>query len=107
MVSYSSKKLVENGYMPYYLYRQKNTLGNLENTGYSKQGKESLYNIYIMEEIQTILATGAGASTKLVSENGIERIFNYKHPLEYNNHFELMLEKKQAIKDFYKAKGNI
>ena len=55
MVSYSSKRLTDNGYVPYYLYRQKNTLGNLENIGYSKLGKESLYNIFIMEEIQTIL----------------------------------------------------
>ncbi len=98
MIEYSSKKLIENGYNPYYLYRQKNTLGNLENIGFSKKNSESLYNIYIMEEIQTILATGAGASTKLVSESGIERIYNYKHPLEYNNHFELMLEKKNAIR---------
>ena len=105
MIEYSSKKLIENGYSPYYLYRQKNTLGNLENTGYAKKDKESLYNIYIMEEIQTILATGAGASTKLVSKNGLERIFNYKHPLEYNNHFEIMLEKKNAIKDFYHSEG--
>jgi len=102
MLDYSSAKLVENGYSPYYLYRQKNTLGNLENTGYSKQGKESLYNIYIMEEIQTILAVGAGASTKLVDKNnGIERIFNYKFPLEYNKHFDIMLEKKQQILAFY------
>ncbi len=107
MVDYASKKLIECGYSPYYLYRQKNMLGNLENTGYSKQGKESLYNIFIMEEVQTILATGAGASTKLVSDSNIERIYNYKHPLEYNKHFELMLEKKQAIIDFINMKGTI
>lgn len=102
MVSYASKMLTESGYSPYYLYRQKNTLGNLENTGFSKQGKESLYNIYIMEEIQTILAVGAGASTKLVDEKkGIERIFNYKFPLEYNNHFDIMIKKKKQIMDFY------
>ncbi len=104
MVSYSAEKLMENGYSPYYLYRQKNTLGNLENTGYSKKGKESLYNIYIMEEIQTILAVGAGASTKLVGENKIDRIFNYKHPLEYNNHFELMIEKKNQVADFFNGR---
>ena len=104
MVSYSAQKLMENGYLPYYLYRQKNTLGNLENTGYSKRGMESLYNIYIMEEIQTILAVGAGASTKLVGENKIDRIFNYKHPLEYNNHFELMIEKKNQVADFFNGR---
>lgn len=105
MVSYASSELTNAGYNPYYLYRQKNTLGNLENTGYSKKGTESLYNIYIMEEIQTIIALGAGASTKLVSKDkGIERIFNYKFPLEYNNHFDIMLDKKQGIIDFYKNK---
>ncbi len=103
MIDYSSVRLVEEGYVPYYLYRQKNMLGNLENTGYSKQGFESFYNIYIMEEIQTILAMGAGASTKLVSkEKGIERVFNYKHPLEYINHFDLMIDKKDKIKEFFK-----
>ena len=107
MVSYASEKLLDAGYSPYYLYRQKNTLGNHENTGYSKKGKDSLYNIFIMEEIQTILATGAGASTKLVYNDRIERIFNYKHPLEYNNHFNLMLEKKSIIKEFYRLKGKI
>lgn len=103
MVSYSSQELTKARYNPYYLYRQKNTLGNLENTGYCKNGKESLYNIYIMEETQTIIALGAGASTKLVSKDkGIQRIFNYKFPLEYNNHFDIMLDKKQGIIDFYK-----
>lgn len=104
MVSYASHKLMENRYMPYYLYRQKNTLGNLENTGYSLKGKESLYNIFIMEEVQTILAVGAGASTKLVSDTDIKRIFNYKHPLEYNNHFELMLQKKNEVQEFFNGR---
>lgn len=103
MVSYANEKLTQAGFNPYYLYRQKNTLGNLENTGWAKQGKESLYNIYIMEEVQTIIALGAGASTKLVSdEKGIKRVFNYKFPLEYNNHFDIMLERKQEIIDFYR-----
>lgn len=102
MVSYAAQMLTKSGYSPYYLYRQKNTLGNLENTGYSKIGKESLYNIYIMEEIQTILAVGAGASTKLVSEEkGIERVFNFKIPLEYNRHFSAMIERKKQIADFF------
>ena len=50
----------ENDYVPYYLYRQKNILGNLENVGYSKAGEESIYNIVIMEEVQTILGIGCG-----------------------------------------------
>ncbi len=103
MVDYATKRLLENGYLPYYLYRQKNMLENLENIGWTKPGKESLYNIYIMEEIQTIIAVGAGGSTKLVDlENKrLERVFNYKFPLEYNKHFELMLQRKKETENFY------
>ena len=103
MVDYATKRLRESGYQPYYLYRQKNMLENLENIGWAKKGCESLYNIYIMEEVQTIIAMGAGGSTKLVDlKNGrLERVFNYKFPLEYNKHFDLMLEKKNEIEDFY------
>lgn len=103
MVEYATTKLLENGYLPYYLYRQKNMLDNLENIGWCKRGKESLYNIYIMEEVQTILAMGAGGSTKLVDleNHRLERVFNYKFPLEYNKHFDLMLKKKKEIEVFY------
>ena len=106
MVEYANSKLLAAGYRPYYLYRQKNMLDNLENIGWAKQGCESLYNIYIMEEIQTILAMGAGGSTKLVDLIGhrLSRVFNYKFPLEYNKHFELMLNKKNEIEDFYAEK---
>ena len=103
MVEYATKRLLESGYLPYYLYRQKNMLENLENIGWTKRGHESLYNIYIMEEVQTILAMGAGGSTKLVDKEGgrLERVFNYKFPLEYNKHFELMLKRKNEIEEFY------
>lgn len=106
MVGYATKRLLESGYVPYYLYRQKNMLENLENIGWSKPGRESLYNVYIMEEVQTILAVGAGGSTKLVDLDGkrLERVFNYKFPLEYNKHFDLMLEKKNEVEDFYACK---
>lgn len=103
MVDYATGRLLESGYLPYYLYRQKNMLDNLENIGWSKPGKESLYNIYIMEEVQTILAMGAGGSTKFVDlkNHRLERVFNYKFPLEYNKHFDLMLNKKDEIEVFY------
>ncbi len=77
------------GYLPYYMYRQKNTVGNLENVGYAKPGHEGLYNIYMMEEVHSIFAAGASAVTKFVSvpkEDGsvrIERIFQPKYPYEY------------------------
>ena len=105
MVDYGQSKLSAEGYLPYYLYRQKNTVENLENVGYAKAGFESLYNIYIMEEAQTILAVGAAGSTKLVNTNTgkIERLFNYKFPYEYISRYEKMLEKKDDIFKFYKS----
>ena len=77
------------GYVPYYMYRQKNTVGNLENVGYSLPGSECMYNVYMMEEIHSVFACGASAVTKLVSlerEDGfrdIKRIFESKYPYEY------------------------
>ena len=74
------------GYKPYYMYRQKYAAGNLENTGFCLDGRACLYNIYMMDEIQTIFGAGAGAVTKLVRGDRIERIANYKYPFEYIAH---------------------
>ena len=71
------------GYAPYYLYRQKNTAGLLENVGYSLQGFECLYNIGMMSEVQTILGIGAGAVSKYVAGEKITRVFNEKNPGVY------------------------
>ena len=88
----------EMGLNPYYLYRQKNILGNLENVGYSRTGMECLYNIQIMEERQTILACGAGAVTKVIFPmNRLERSFNVKSVEEYISRIEEMLERKANI----------
>ena len=91
------------GYRPYYLYRQKNTLQNLENVGWSKPGREGYYNIYIMEEVQTILSAGAGGSTKLVDAAGhrMQRIFNFKYPNEYIQRFDEVLARKKGVSAFY------
>ncbi|MCC8043072.1 MAG: coproporphyrinogen dehydrogenase HemZ [Oscillospiraceae bacterium] len=99
MVSAAFETLTAAEYYPYYLYRQKNTVGNLENVGYSKAGKEGLYNIYIMEDAQNIIALGAGASTKLVdrSTGKIKRYFNYKYPYEYISRYEEMTKYKNEL----------
>lgn len=98
MLYESIKRLPEKGYIPYYLYRQKNTIENLENIGFAKKGKESLYNIFIMDETQTILGAGCAASTKIVQPNGkITRIHNYKFPYEYINRFDELMKKKALI----------
>ena len=103
MLDYAGDKLVQGGYTPYYLYRQRNTTGNLENIGYSKPNYEGLYNIFIMDETHTILSTGAGGVTKLRQPlgNRIERIFNFKYPFEYISRFEEILERKQQVEKFY------
>lgn len=82
----------------YYMYKQKNTLGNLENVGFAKAGHECLYNIYIMEEIHTILAMGAGASTKIVSGERIERVFNPKEAADYVNRIDEITGKKNLVR---------
>lgn len=84
-VDYGQVAIKNNGYIPYYMYRQKNTVGNYENVGYSLSGHEGLYNIFMMEEIQTVFACGAGAVTKLVSpsRDTIKRVFMPKYPYEY------------------------
>lgn len=84
-VDYSQLRAKNSGYFPYYLYRQKNSVGNLENVGFSLPGREGRYNVYIMEEIHPIFAVGAGASTKIIDPKTgkIRRIFMHKYPYEY------------------------
>ena len=66
--------------------------------GYAKPGHFGKYNVYIMDEIQTILAAGAGAVTKIVLPGDIERLYNYKYPYEYISGFDDILAKKQRVK---------
>ncbi len=103
MLSYAMKRLTEEGYVPYYMYRQSNCLGNLENVGWAKPGYACRYNIFMMEETHTVLAVGAGAVTKLRSpfSNDLERIFNHKYPYEYIDRFDELIERKRRILSFY------
>ena len=72
-------------------------IGNLENVGFTKQGFESDYNINIMEENQTIIALGGGASSKIVTNDKIERVFNFKDPIEYINKFDKIINRKKVL----------
>lgn len=103
MLSLVQKRLLAEDYIPYYMYRQSKSLGNLENVGWAKRGREGLYNVYMMEEIHTILSVGAGAVTKLKApaDGTIERIFNYKYPYEYISGFDEIIKRKEYIKEFY------
>lgn len=103
MLDYAAGRFQGNAYHPYYLYRQKNTVNNMENVGYCKSGYEGLYNVYIMDETHSIVALGAGAVSKLREPGGgqINRIFNYKYPYEYISLFAEILKRKDTITGFY------
>lgn len=103
MLNYAENKLKSSDYLPYYLYRQSRMVGNLENTGWSKKGFESLYNIFVMDETHTIFGCGAGAVTKLKDpySNYLKRIFNFKYPYEYIDRYDEQLERKNDIYSFY------
>lgn len=100
MIAYATQRLLLEGYKPYYLYRQKNQLGNQENIGWTRPGLEGIYNINIMEEIQSIVAVGAGGTTKILSGTdpgkGIQRFFNPKYPLDYIRSFDTVLKRKET-----------
>lgn len=103
MLQYASRRLYGSSYEPYYMYRQSKCVGNLENVGWCKEGKECLYNVFMMEECHTVIAVGAGAVTKLCEPGttNVERIFNYKYPYEYISGFDKITERKNGIKSFY------
>lgn len=103
MVDYAMQTLTQSRFVPYYLYRQKNILQNLENVGYAKQGKEGLYNVFIMEEVHNILAVGAAAVSKIIMPftGEIKRNFNFKLPYEYIRRFDDVMAKKQEIRDLF------
>ncbi|KDR96096.1 oxygen-independent coproporphyrinogen-3 oxidase [Peptoclostridium litorale DSM 5388] len=100
MVQTAMESAIDMDLRPYYMYRQKHMLGNLENIGYAKVGCECIYNINIMEETQTILAAGAGAISKFVyhDENRIERVPNVKNIEHYIERVdEMILRKKKEV----------
>lgn len=103
MVDYSNEILSSNHYYPYYMYRQSKSLGNLENVGWCKAGKDCLYNVYMMDETHSVFAVGAGAVTRLkdYKTGKIERIYNYKYPYEYIDDFDEIISRKGRITEFY------
>ena len=98
MLDDADRMLTEAGYEPYYMYRQKHMAGNFENVGWCLPGTESLYNIRIMEEDQTIVAMGAGAISKVYfpEENRLERVPNVSNYQIYIERIEEMIARKEA-----------
>ena len=105
MLDYADPALRAKGFAPYYLYRQKYMSGSFENVGWCISGAEGLYNIYIMEELHSILSLGAGGSTKMVDakRNRIERVFHPKFPLEYIQRPEKLAENLEAFRRFHES----
>ncbi len=101
MLDWSREILATEGYIPYYLYRQKYMSGALENVGWAKPGTESLYNIVMMEELHTVISLGAGGVTKLTGGGKILRLTNPKYPQDYLSGLDKVLGQKKEIKDFY------
>lgn len=99
MIDLTARCAREMGLEPYYMYRQKNMAGNFENVGYAAPGKECIYNIMIMEEKQTILACGAGTTSKILypEENRIEREENVKDVEQYIRRIGEMIGRKERL----------
>ena len=98
MVDYANKTLSQNNYMPYYLYRQKYMSGSFENVGWSRNGHDCLYNIYMMEEVHSILSLGGGGMTKVNYPDGsLERFHNPKFPEQYLEQIDDVLRQKEEI----------
>ena len=98
MLLYVEKKMSESGYEPYYLYRQKNILGNFENIGYALKGKESIYNMRIIEERHNILALGVGGvSKKIIDDDYFIRIPNFRSVEDYISRFDEIIDRKKKF----------
>lgn len=101
MLDLSKKILTTRGHIPYYLYRQKYMSGSLENVGWTKPGRESLYNIVMMEELHTVISLGAGGVTKLIGGGKLLRLTNPKFPQDYLSGLDRVLEQKRELEAFY------
>ncbi len=99
MQDYTFEKLKD--YIPYYIYRQKNTLDGLENTGYCKKGHECLYNVYMMREVQSIIAFGGGSVSKAILKDEIVRLRNPKDSVEYIRNINKIITKKEEFLNEY------
>jgi oxygen-independent coproporphyrinogen-3 oxidase len=106
MVAYANEKLRSMGYKPYYLYRQKYMSGSFENVGWSRDGLDCLYNIYMMEEVHTILSLGGGGMNKVNFPDGsLKRFHNPKFPEQYIGQLDDVLRQKEEL--FALMKGSV
>ncbi len=97
MLAYATEALRSHGYGPYYLYRQKYMTGSFENVGWSRHGYDNLYNIYMMEELHSILSLGSSGITKAIDGTKVERLANPKYPHEYIRNIDEIARKKREV----------
>ncbi len=98
MVDYAEKTLRGLGYKPYYLYRQKYMSGSFENVGWSRDGRDCLYNIYMMEEVHSILSVGGGGMNKVnLPDGSLQRFHNPKFPEQYIQQIDSVLSQKEEL----------
>ena len=104
MLDYSRAQLNQAGYSPYYLYRQKYMAGNYENIGWSRDNRDCLYNIYMMEELHTIVSLGGGGMSEVnLPNNRLERFNNPKFPEQYLSQFDSVLSQKETLCNLLKT----
>ena len=98
MVAYANEALASSGYKPYYLYRQKYMSGSFENVGWSRDNLDCLYNIYMMEELHTILSLGGGGMNKVnLPDGSLQRFHNPKFPEQYIEQIDSVLAQKEEL----------
>ena len=97
MVAYANEKLSALGYKPYYLYRQKYMSGSFENVGWTKENADCLYNIYMMEEVHSIVSLGCGMSKVNLPDGSLQRFASPKFPEQYIEMIEDVLAKKEEM----------
>jgi oxygen-independent coproporphyrinogen-3 oxidase len=106
MVDYANRQLRGSDYKPYYLYRQKYMSGSFENVGWSRDDLDCLYNIYMMEELHTILSLGGGGMNKVNFPDGrLQRFHNPKFPEQYIEQLDSVLRQKEEL--FALMKGSV
>ncbi len=105
MLESAYHKLAANGYVPYYIYRQKNCVSNGENIGFCKPNKLCKYNVYMMEDVHSIISCGAGASSKIINGTEVSRVINVKYPMEYVNEFYKINNNNIKLDNILKAKS--
>ena len=103
MLDYAYNKLRISGFVPYYIYRQKNCVSNGENIGFCRPYSICKYNVYMMEDVHSVIACGSGASSKLVKDGKVSRVINVKYPMEYVRNYEKIIKNTNTINKMLKA----